>query len=71
MPRGRKKDEHQPLPPEVDVLRIVQLREAAKLSGLNPRTLARLHRDKLILIGARRLGMRVGDAIRLRLKDAP
>jgi hypothetical protein len=49
----------------LELQRVVDLREAARLSSLSRDTLVRRHRDKLIQISNRRLGMRVADALML------
>lgn len=45
--------------------KIVSLKQAADLRGCSVDTLRRTAADKLIRVGARRLGMRVGDALML------
>jgi hypothetical protein len=49
----------------IERLRIVTLVEAAQLSGVSKDTLLRHHRDKLVRLSPRRLGIRVGDALML------
>jgi hypothetical protein len=49
----------------LDLERIVPLPEAAKLSSVSEDTLKRRHRDKIIQISDRRLGMRVKHALML------
>jgi hypothetical protein len=56
--------------PLVERLRIVSLAEAARLSGLSQDGLLRHHRDKIIKLSPRRLGMRQGDALMLNPKTA-
>ena len=56
-------------PPSIDelsaleLMRIVPLSEAARLSGLSARTLQRNHSDKVIRMSPGRIGMRVRDAL--------
>jgi hypothetical protein len=52
-------------PSSVELLRIVSLQEAARLSAMSPDTLKRRHADKIITLSPRRLGMRVRDALML------
>jgi hypothetical protein len=49
--------------PDLELLRIVPLKEAARLRGVSVDTLRRQHRGKFIRIGKRHFGMRVKDAI--------
>jgi hypothetical protein len=49
----------------LELMRIVPLREAARLSGLSLRTLHTSFRDKFVHLSKRRLGMRVRDALML------
>jgi hypothetical protein len=51
--------------PLVERLRIVPLAEAARLAGISQDGLLRHHRDKLIKLSPRRIGMRLGDALML------
>ena len=55
-----------PLSP-LELRRIVSLDEAARLSGLSKATIQRCHSDKIIELSPRRLGMRIGDALSLRV----
>ena len=50
---------------EIEMARIVPLKEAARLAGCSPDTLKRNHRDKIVQISDRRIGMRVRDALQL------
>jgi hypothetical protein len=52
----------------VERLRIVPLAEAEKLSSLSREALMTYHHDKIITLGGRRLGMRLGDALMLPAK---
>jgi hypothetical protein len=54
--------------PLVEKLRIVSLSEAVRLSGISEDGLRRHFRDKFIKLGPRRVGMRLGDVLRLREK---
>lgn len=49
----------------LELARIAPLDEAARLSSLSKDTIRRKHREKLIELSERRLGMRVGDALQL------
>jgi hypothetical protein len=49
----------------LELERIAPLSEAAHLSGLSEDSLRRNHKDKLIVLGPRRLGMRVRHALML------
>jgi hypothetical protein len=49
----------------VELQRIVDLKEAARLSGLSIDTIKRRHPDKIIALSPRRRGMRVGIALSL------
>jgi hypothetical protein len=51
--------------PLVERLRIVPLAEAARLAGISQDGLLRHHRDKIIKLSPRRLGMRQADALML------
>jgi hypothetical protein len=45
--------------------RIALLKEVAQLTGLHVDTIKRNYRNKIIRISARRLGMRIEDALQL------
>jgi hypothetical protein len=49
----------------LELLRIVEMPEAERLSSLSEDTLLREHRDKVIPLSKRRNGMRVGHALML------
>jgi hypothetical protein len=49
----------------LELERIAPMDEASHLSGLSEDSLRRNHRNKLIQLGPRRLGMRVKDALML------
>ena len=53
---------------ELEQLRIVTLQEGGRLSSLSADSILRNHRDKVIDLGPRRLGIRVRDALTLRNK---
>lgn len=53
----------------IELRRVVDLDEAARLTGLSKDTLKRHHRDKIRKLSPRRLGMRVGDALALQAAD--
>ena len=52
----------------LELNRIVRLSEAGRLCGLSEDSLRRTHRDKLIRLGPRAIGMRVGHALHLMRK---
>jgi len=52
--------------PPLELLRIAELSEAARLAGASPDTLTREHPDKIVRISRRRVGMRVAHALMLR-----
>ena len=54
---------------EIEMQRIVPLKEAARLAGCSADTLKRNHRDKIVQISDRRIGMRIRDA--LQFGEAP
>jgi hypothetical protein len=51
--------------PALELLRVCELDEAARLSGLSRDSLVREHSDKVIRLSPRRLGMRVAHALML------
>jgi hypothetical protein len=53
------------LPENLKLQRIVPLKEAAELRGCSEDTIKRHHPDKIIKVSARRLGMRLADALML------
>lgn len=61
-----KRRERYPLPTAIELMRVVKLSEAAELAGLSPRTLERLHPEKIIRMSPGRRGMRVRDALLIR-----
>lgn len=54
----------------IELQRIVDLKEASRLSGMSVDTLKRNHPDKIIRLSERRVGMRVGDALMLSAKES-
>ena len=54
------------LMPPIELLRIVEMEEAGRLSSLSVDTLTREHGDKLVKLSSRRNGMRVAHALMLR-----
>jgi hypothetical protein len=52
-------------PSWIELHRIVDLKEAARLSGLSIDSIKRHHREKIIELSPRRRGMRLGDALSL------
>jgi hypothetical protein len=56
--------------PPLELLRIAEMPEAARLAGLSVDTLAREHPDKVVKLSKRRNGMRVAHALMLRETDA-
>jgi hypothetical protein len=55
--------------PELELLRIVELAEAARLSSLSPDQLTRDYPDLIVKLSTRRRGMRVCHALMLREPD--
>jgi hypothetical protein len=53
----------------IELHRIVSMEEAARVSGVSDDTLRRHHRDKIVRMSPRRIGMRLGDALGLRSED--
>jgi hypothetical protein len=60
---SRKKIEDVEILREIELDRVVTIRQAAKLAGLSERTLTRTRADKIIRISPGRIGMRVRDAL--------
>ena len=58
-------DDSTKLPPGLELERIISLQEAAKVSDLSPDSWKRHHRDKLVELSPRRLGVRLRDALML------
>jgi hypothetical protein len=54
------------LMPPLELLRIVEMEEAERLSSLSAETLVREHNDKIMKLSSRRNGMRVAHALMLR-----
>jgi len=52
--------------PPIELLRIVEMEEAAHLSSLSADTLVREHADKILKLSSRRNGMRVAHALMIR-----
>ena len=52
----------------LELNRIVRLPEAGRLCGLSEDSLRRNHADKLVRLGPRAIGMRVGHALHLMRK---
>ena len=50
----------------IELLRIVEMEEAERLSSLSTDTLVREHADKVVKLSSRRNGMRVAHALMLR-----
>jgi len=50
----------------LELNRIVRLPEAGRLCGLSEDSLRRNHSDKIIRLGPRAIGMRVGHALQLK-----
>jgi hypothetical protein len=51
--------------PPIELLRIVEMEEAERLSSLSADTLVREHSDKIVKLSSRRNGMRVAHALML------
>lgn len=58
------------LSPERELDRIVSLQEAEKLSGISGYTWRRNHPEKIIKLSARRVGIRLRDALMLKRGEA-
>jgi hypothetical protein len=56
--------------PPLELLRIAEIPEAARLAGLSRDSLVREHADKVVRLSPRRLGMRVAHALMLREPDS-
>jgi hypothetical protein len=54
---------HIKLSPELELERIVPLQQAAELQSTSVDTLKRRHRDKIIKLSPRRLGMKLKHAL--------
>jgi hypothetical protein len=52
--------------PPLELLRIAEMPEAARLAGVSGDTLKREHPDKIVHLSKRRQGMRVAHALMLR-----
>jgi hypothetical protein len=59
-----------PWPTPIELQRIATLAEAAHLAGVSEETLKRHHAEKIIRLSPRRLGMRVGVALKLTEKKS-
>jgi hypothetical protein len=55
--------------PPLELLRVAEMPEAARLAGASPDTLEREHPDKIVRISRRRKGMRVAHALMIRDLD--
>ena len=53
------------LSPELELKKIISLQTAEKISSLSVDSLKRNHSDKILELGPRRRGMRLGDALML------
>lgn len=53
------------LPPRLELDQIISLKEAEQVSSLSPDSWKRNHRDKVIELSPRRLGVRLRDALML------
>jgi hypothetical protein len=67
MAKASEKTGAQELPklPSLELNRIVRLPEASRLSGVSEDSLRRNHSDKIIRLGPRAVGMRVGHCLHL------
>ena len=70
MPKSAKASEREQLPEltPLELNRIVRLPEAGRLCGLSEDSLRRNHSDKIVRLGPRAIGMRVGHALHLMRK---
>jgi hypothetical protein len=53
------------IPAEILARRVISLQQASEILGVSPDTLKRAHSDKIIRLGARRIGMRISDVVAL------
>ena len=60
---SRKRIENTAFPAEIELMKIISIRQAAELAGVSTRTLQRVLGDKIIRISPGRRGMRVRDAL--------
>ena len=66
MPKPTKTSEQElPELTPLELNRIVRLPEAGRLCGLSEDSLRRNHSDKIVRLGPRAIGMRVGHALQL------
>ena len=66
MPKSPKTSEQElPELTALELNRIVRLPEAGRLCGLSEDSLRRNHSDKIVRLGPRAIGMRVGHALQL------
>lgn len=72
MPRKADQPERDPLSElsALERLRVAPMNEAEHLSGLSQETIRRHHANLIIDLSPRRQGMRVGDALSLRVKKS-
>jgi len=69
---GRRPDARTTNPLDwIELQRIVDLKEAARLSGLSVDSIKRHHGAKIIDLSPRRRGMRIGDALLLSKSRPP
>jgi hypothetical protein len=59
-----------PEPSALELNRIARMPEAAQLSGLSEDSLKRNHSDKILRLGPRAIGMRVGHALQLKTRTS-
>lgn len=64
-----KRDSSTELSPEIEMMRIISLADAARLAGVSVKTLRSNHADKVIKISKNRIGMRVRDALMIKESD--
>jgi hypothetical protein len=62
---GHNRDPALDPPDWVELQRVVDLKEASRLSGLSVDSIKRHHASKIIELSPRRRGMRLGDALSL------
>jgi hypothetical protein len=55
----------------LDLLRVISLNEAARVTGLSRWTLAKRHSGKIVRISEARIGIRMADVLAITLAAAP
>ena len=63
MPSLPKTDDVPPRPSAVELRKVLTLEQVSELTTLSADSLKRHHADKILHLGPRRRGMRLGDAL--------